>query len=417
MEKGKKNMRNLILVHLESLNYMNYHVNACLFPNLSELEKKSVSFPYYYSTATSTLMVLADLMYGGMLQYEVCDSLDAVPEKYCYKESLFDSLKDKGYRTKALYYPGGSDCINAEKRHVAGFQCELTALLKYEEYIAEIEQILGSQQPFALMLCNTVSNIALNYQVSSTRADSGLDRWKYGYIFMDDCVGTIMKLLEANNLLDNTTIIFYGDHGDEYYMHGNHQGLTHAIEPYNSLIHTPFWIYDNRWAKSEKINDLLCTTDIRMIVEKLLEMPELYFTWEDLEISERSYVIARNAYACQPVRKESFNKGYSLTDGRFLLLVNDSGLAFYDTEMDIYCQNNLLKFFIYDQGILFLNKDLNSSLKYHYKFLINIGAIRQIRQLFYYYKNKLYEEVTKLFQYAGCEEKIKELGFEKIQKL
>ncbi len=410
-------MRNLILMHLESLNYTNYRINSHMFPNLSKIENKSLSFSHYFSTATSTLMVLADLMYGGMLQYEVCDGLDAVPEKYCYKDSLFDSMKNEGYITKVLYYPIGGDCISAEKRHVAGFQCELTSLMKYEEYMLEIEQIMNKQQPFALMLCNTISNIALNYHVSSISADSGLDRWKYGYIFMDDCVGTVMKLLEANNLLDNTSIIFYGDHGDEYYAHGNHQGLTHAIEPYASLIHTPFWIYDKRWGKLENINDLLCTTDIRMIVQKMMEMPESEFVWEDLKIPKRSYTIARNAYACQPMRAESFNKGYSLTDGRFLLLVNGSGLAFYDTEMDVDCQNNLLKFFIYNQGILYLNKDLNSSLKYHYKFLINIGSVRQIRQLFYYYKKRLYEEVLRLFRYAGCEKKIEELEFEKIQNI
>lgn len=408
-------MRNVILMHLESLNYINYHMNQHMFPNLSRYEKMSLSFEHYFSTATSTLMVLADLMYGGMLQYEVCDSLDYIPTDYCYRKSLFDCLKEQGYRTKALYYPGGSDCESAERRHVIGFQCNMIPLLKYDEYMLEIEQTLDESGPFALILCNTVSNIALNYKITGKKSDCGLERWRQGYLFMDHCIKDIMDLLETRKLLEDTTIIFYGDHGDDYYAHGTHQGLTHAIEPYADLIHTPFWIYDSRLNEIGRRNDLICTTDICTIVKKLLELPEESFVWEKLEVTERPYVIARNAYAGQPMRKESFNKGYSLTDGRFLLLVSSEGLAFYDIEMDAGCQNNLLRFFTYEQGILHVNKELHSSLKHHYMHLVNMGTIRQIRQAFYYYKNKLYEEIIVLFRYAGCIEKMKELGFEKIQ--
>lgn len=407
-------MRNLVLIHLESLNMVNYRMNQNMFPNLSYWEKRSLSFPNYFSTATSTLMVIADLLYGGMLQYEVCDSMDSVPERYCYKESMFDDLINRGYEADVLYYLGGADCESAKKRHISGFRKEIKSFQSYEEYILEVKRIMDVGRPFALMLCNVISNVALNHHISCGRLKSGLDRWKDGYQFVDACAGEIMHLLESRDLLKNTTVIFYGDHGDDYYTHGMHGGLTHAIEPYAGLIHTPFWIYDNRLAGDRESDDLISTIDIRDIIEKLLQNLEERFDWGKMNRPVRKYAFARNVYAAQPVRSGSFNKGYSLTDGKLLILVSNNGMEMYDLEMDLLCQNNLLRFFVYEQEILHLKQELNSSLNYHYRYLFDMASIRQIRQAFYFYRKKLIEEVTKLFQHAGCEDKLKELNFEKI---
>ena len=192
------------------------------------------------------------------------------------------------------------------------------------------------------------------------------------------------------------------------------RSLTHAIEPYASLIHTPFWIYDSRLRSSGRNEALLSTIDIRSIAEKLLKLPETVFLWNELGIPKREFAMARNAYAAQPVRKDSFNKGYSITDGRFLFLVNSSGMEFYDIEMDVQCQNNLLKFFVYENGLLRTKRQPGRPLGYHYKFLMNMNTIRQIRQNFYFYRKKLYDKTMELFQYAQCQDGINELNFEQI---
>ena len=76
---GKSKLKkNLLLLHLESLNLLNYKMNRDLFPTVSELEKKCKTFENYYSTATSTLMVVGDLLYGGMNLYEGCDSRKSI---------------------------------------------------------------------------------------------------------------------------------------------------------------------------------------------------------------------------------------------------------------------------------------------------------------------------------------------------
>ncbi len=407
-------MRNLIILHLESLNFVNYRVNRDKYPNLSLWEKKSLTFSEYYSTATSTLMVLADLIYGGMGQYEVCGQLNSIPEKYCYEESVFDRLKDKGYATEVLCFPNDEDFEGAGKRHIAGFRNEMKAFQEYGDYFHEIERVMDGDKPFVMLLADMLSNIAENYMIADGKFMGGLDRRTYGYQYMDACAGKIFDLLEEKNLTDCTSIIFYGDHGDDYFGHGYHKGLTHAIEPYASLVHTPFWIYDNRLEGNKNCSDLISTVDIMNIAEKILDMPEKNFSWDELYIPKRKYVLARNAYAAQPVREGSFNKGYALTDGNFLFMASNNGLEMYDIEMDMQCQNNLLNFFVYDQGILHLHRELNESLSSHYKYIFDMGAIRQIRQKFYYFREKLHEEILALYRSAECEDKMKEINFRQI---
>ncbi len=407
-------MRNFVLIHLESLNYMNYRLNQELFPYLSDMEKKSLSFKNYFSTATSTWMVIGDLMYGGMLQYEVCNSMDCMPEKYCRTESLFDQLKAQGYKTNILSYEiGGGDFESANRRKILGFQNEMKIVQGYKNYIDEVNQAMETE-PFALMVCNFTSNVSFNHCIPHGRFESGLERWKNGYKFMDVHVGDILKLLEKNNLMENTTIIFYGDHGDDYLEHGNHEGLFHAIEPYANLVHTPLFIYDSRLVETEECAALINTTDIRTISEALLKNSCERVSWKDLSIPVRKYTIARNAYAAQPVRIGTFNKGYCITEGKFLIMVSNHGLEMYDIEMDMQCQNNLLKFFTYKNGILQLDKELNDSLKYHYKDFIDMSAIRQLRQAFYFFRKKLLDEIMEIYQYAECEDKLKDLNFEEI---
>lgn len=410
------NMRNLILIHLESLNEMNYRLNRHIFPRLTGWEKRSLCFRNYFSTATSTWMVIADMMYGGMLQYEGNGSLGDVPQKYHYGESLLDSLKGRGYVTRTLVYEnGGGDFEKGNERHLVGFQNKMELVRGYQYYMGEIARTVNKGGPFALLLCNFFSNVAFNRSLPCFKSKSGLDRVEAGYGFIDTWAGQIMELLEREGVLENTTVIFYGDHGDDYYEHGRHSGLTHAVEPYANLIRTPLWIYDGRISGQETYDGLVNTTDIRAMAESLLRMPEGCGKWRSA-MPGRKYSLARNSYAGQPVRSGSFNKGYSLTDGRFLFLVSNHGMEMYDIRIDMQCQNNLLDFFVLRDGILYRDEE-SPRLAYHFTGLMDMGSLRQIRQNFYYFRKRTYLEAGELFCHAGCGEDMGQLNFGEIHYL
>lgn len=407
-------MRNILFIHLESLSNYIYRLHPELFPNLREYEAKSLSFSKYFSTATSTLMVVADILYGQLQQYEGCKSLVDVLDDYPSRQSWLDEMKAKGYNAQALICHCGDDQIEAEKRHMVGFDVQMTIRQNHKEHLDDIRQVIENDTPFALIVCNHTANIAYQKLIPDAWADSGLDRWSKGYQFMDNYVKDIVDMVEQNGKLKDTTIIFYGDHGDEIFSHGLHMGLTHAFEPFADIIHTPMWICDSRLDEVKMIDNLVDATDLRDLANALLAYPEPNLKWDKLNIKKREYTVARGAYAAQPVREDSFNKGYSITDGNFIMIVTSKGLELYDIRMDEGCHNNLLRFFRYDNGILSLDTELNQTLKYHYRALFNMNTIRQIRQNFYYYRNLLREEVGKLYRSVNCEENMREMNFEEI---
>ena len=173
-------MKNLLLLHLESLNTLNYKMNPDLFPTVKKLEKQCIVFDHYYSTATSTLMVIGDLLYGGMKVYEGCTSLAAIPKEYCCSSSLFDDLKKQGYHTGIYIYPDGADRESAENRHIAGFYNQMELLRIYSRYINAFDDKM-IYQPFALMACNYISNLSFGSNVDINNYGTETDYWEAGY--------------------------------------------------------------------------------------------------------------------------------------------------------------------------------------------------------------------------------------------
>lgn len=402
--------KNLLLLHLESLNTLNYKMNPELFPVVKELEKQCIVFDQYYSTATSTLMVIGDLLYGGMKQYECCDSLDTVPKKYCYLSSLFDDLKAQGYHTGIYIYPDGGDRESAELRHIAGFNNQMELIRRYSQYVDQFNRIMNSC-PFALMACNYISNLALSGYVDIGNYGMDTDYWEAGYRCMDRCCEDLLKLLKNKELMDDTIIILYGDHGDDFWGHGLHNGLTHAIEPNNLLIHTPLIIWDGIHRKEPKHDQrLIQTSDLRGMIMALLNGRPIE------NLPERQYVISRNEYAAQPIREESFNKAYSVTEGRYMLMVSVKGLEMYDTKMDPACQNNLLRFFVYENGVLKSNEKNKDFFHFHFLYFWNSREQRILRQKFYELKEILYAQTLELYIAGNRSEKdmLDEMKFEKV---
>lgn len=405
--------KNLLLLHLESLNTLNYKMNPELFPAVRNLEKQCIVFDKYYSTATSTLMVIGDLLYGGMKQYEECDSLAYVPKEYCYSSSLFDDLKEQGYYVGIYIYPEGGDRESAEARHIAGFNNKMELIREYSQYVKTFENIIN-HQPFALMACNYISNFNFVNYVDIGNYSMDTDYWEAGYRCMDCCCGDLLKLLMDHNLMNDTIVVLYGDHGDDYWGHGSHNGLTHAIEPNNLLIHTPLIIWDgNHREEPEHDARLIQTSDLREIIMALLK-------GESIEnLPNRQYAISRNEYVAQPIRAESFNKAYSVTDGRYLLMVSGKGLEMYDTNMDPACHNNVLRFFVYENGILKSDEKITETFRFHFYYFWNNREQRILRQKFYELKKILYNQTLELY-IAGKrdeQEMLGEMNFEKINTI
>lgn len=386
--------KNLLLIHLESLNSINFRNNSYLYPFLSDMYKKCTAYNNYFSTATSTYMVLSDILYGGMEQFEQCNSLNTIPQEYYYSSSLMDELKYEGYNSAILAYPKCDDTKEMNSRNLVGFDNRIVETNNYQEHINNIETIFMSDKPFALLLCNYISNVSMNSLMDIADYPYKMSQWEAAYRAMDKYCQSIIELLEKAKKLNDTIIVFYGDHGDDFYGHGIHKGLTHAIEPYNFLINVPLFIWNPYYEKNVyEDTGIIQSTDMKELIISIMSQ-------EVFEV-KRKYAFSRNEYAAQPLRTESFNKSYSVTDGHYLLIASNKGIEMYDIVRDCACQDNMLSHFCVSDGFLRFDCSQVEVMNIHFPILYSAREQRIIRNKFYELNEVLISEVQTIYKMAG----------------
>ena len=230
---------------------------------------------------------------------------------------------------------------------------------------------------------------------------SYVDYIEAGYRSLDKYCSDVISLLKKYGRLENTVIVVYGDHGDDFWTHGMHAGLTHATEPIEQLIHTPMFIWDGNHYDNVVRQEIVQTIDLFDVVKRIVEDE---ISAENVEIRNREYAFARSEYAAQPVREESFNKGYSVTDGKYILIVTGSGLEMYNTVLDPMCVMNYLEFFIFNDDVLILDSEKVKPFYYHFAIFFSSRQQRIIRDEFYKLHSALIKEMQDIYKSGGCEE-------------
>lgn len=386
--------KNIILLHLESVNNIIYRMNPQLFPNIMRIEREGLSFHKYFSTATSTWMAVSDMLYGGLDQYEGCRALEERPEAFRYRSSLLDDFYGRGYRVGAFAYP----CFELPQMRghlLFGRNVEQGAYASYGDFFHAVRAAMSGGGKYCIFVANTLSNVAEGRHAAPGCRRTGAKRWEDGYRCIDGTVGSVFQALKESGREEDTVVLLYGDHGDDFWGHGFHAGLTHAIEPIAPLIHTPLIVWEKGGRCGEASGSLISTADIRGMVGRMVrgESPEAGLG--------RGFAYSRNAFAAQPVREGSFSKGYSVTDGKTLLLVSPRGLEMYDIEMDPACNFNMLSMFDMEQGMIAFNEESAAGLRFHFSDFMDENQKRHIRQKFYRLRPRLYRYVMERYEAGG----------------
>ena len=97
-------------------------------------------------------------------------------------------------------------------------------------------------------------------------------------------------------------------------------------------------------------------------------------------------------------------------------MVSGKGIEMYDTKMDPACQNNVLRFFVYENGILKSNEKNAEMLGFHFSSFWNSREQRILRRKFYELRNVLHDEALELYIAGGRgeEDMQDEMKFEEI---
>ena len=63
-------MRDLVIIHLESITWQRLAAFPSAFPNLRRLMREALIFDNFFSSATSTLMVVTYLFHGNDFEFD-----------------------------------------------------------------------------------------------------------------------------------------------------------------------------------------------------------------------------------------------------------------------------------------------------------------------------------------------------------
>lgn len=318
--------KNIIFLHLESLNHTIFN-NRQWFPFTNKIYSQSLRLNNFISTATSSLMALSDLLHGDDNTLEHNTHLEENISIHRHGPALFDVLKQYGYTTAGMGYPKNWANVDTIWSETDTFNWYDSAKIMQ----AEMQQVVSRPEPFALYLWNLSSHLCY-YDDIKRGGNNSLERWQRGYQSMDLMVGQTIKMLMENKKLDNTIIIAFGDHGDDFWGHGFNGGYTHGIEPYTPLVHTPAFIFCPGM-KAVDLNHMVSMVDIYNTVLTLLDITPAEATEKHAFAltPQRRFCYSRNLFAQQKSQHggSPLKKGYAITSEHFHLMKVDNQLKMF----------------------------------------------------------------------------------------
>ena len=401
--------RNLVFLHLESISNTILWQYRVELGTVWRMANESLFYTRHVANATSTQMAMYDVLLGNSFINDYSSHYsDKIPYplKWGLVSTYLRNMPEKyDFRVFYLDYYRFEDKLHGEWRVINDPQRYLDEIWSF------ITDAKNAGRPFGLLLYNEVSHMALQdaYKASAT---SFSDRFRRSYQSLDIMIGRIVAMLEELGVMDNTTIVGYGDHGDEFWSHGLNRGFCHCLPPYASLTCTPLFIYE-KGAIPATNDQLACSMDIRETVIKRLypdyappagvpPFDNAPFSGIDLNSGKREFAFSQNLYALQleyddPER--ALSKGYSVTDGIYRLVVTsgggdkrEGGLELFCDRLDPFNSRNLLDFFGLDpRGGIASFKPPSEAVSPEFSLMFNPLAVEALKERYHTLKRVLYD--------------------------
>ncbi|MCK0207772.1 sulfatase-like hydrolase/transferase [Starkeya koreensis] len=337
--------RNLFVFHLESISWQTLNAFPEAFPNLHALMGEARSYRSHFASASSSQMVIAAFLHGN--DFEM-DRAEGIATPAGNNPSLFATLEAAGYRTSLL-------CASAYPqrpllRILAGSLPTAWSTSDFGALLARVEAEVADG-PFAIYVWCQVPHIEANLALASHAAHLD-DLLAGGCAVADNLLGAMVELLRRAGTLDDTTLVAYGDHGDDFGTHGFKSGMLHGTEPYTSLIHTPLVIRDAALAAGTD-HRLVSTVDLAPTCLELLGFaPTLPFVPSGRSVLSgppRGEAFSQNLTANQPdMVDDDVRQCFAAVDRSHALLVTRRGLELYNHRLDPGNHANLLHHFEFD---------------------------------------------------------------------
>lgn len=343
-------MKNLLILHLESISRQRLAAFAAVMPHTMRLLREALVFDNFFASATSTLMVVAALFHGNDFECDTAITFDKMlPEGN--NRHLFRLLRDHGYHPGLICLNGFQHVRPIRLRSWPGDLPPVWATNDFPALFARFDALTDAA-PFAVYVWDLITHIEQSLALAP-QSNGLTDQVRRACAVADDAVGEMRAILERKGLLENTTIVLYGDHGDDPWTHGFKGGMLHGTEPYTGIIWTPLAIRDPGLAPGTT-DRLASTVDIAPTCLALLNVDSPYafpYSGADLLQGAADFAYAQNFTANQvhdPTK--AIAKAFSVTDRTYTLLASPRGLELYAYRLDPGNHCNLLHFFTLDHS-------------------------------------------------------------------
>ncbi|MGD9945405.1 MAG: sulfatase-like hydrolase/transferase [Burkholderiaceae bacterium] len=342
-------MKNLVILHLESISRQCLASFASSFPNTRRLLDESLVFDHFHSSATSTRMVITYLLYGNDFEYDTAMRYEGMRAAGNNRD-LLTLLQGRGYRAEVLCLNG----FHGIRTPLETLAKELPSLWGTNEFSKLFERFdeLTDAAPFAVYVWNLLTHIEHSRSLAPL-SDSLTDQVQRACKIADDAIGVMLATLQRKGLLENTTIVVFGDHGDDYWTHGFKAGMIHGTEPYAGITWVPMAIRDPA-LQAGHTERLASTIDIAPTCLALLgidETPAFAHSGIDLLSGERALAFSQNFTANQGDSAAlGIRQAFAVCDRTHTLLASSRGLELYAHRLDPGNHCNLLHFFELDPG-------------------------------------------------------------------
>lgn len=393
-------MKNLVVLHLESISRQRFSAFGHAFPFLSKLFSEALVFDNYFSSATSTLMAVSYLAHGNDFEFDAEPRFEGM-RPAGNMPHLFSVLRDRGYRVATL-------CLNAfEGQRPHEFNSWPTDLppvveTRHIPALHESFECLTDARPFALNVWNLITHVEQSMALAPY-ADGLTDQLEQSCILADESIRQLVTVLAGKGLLANTTIVIYGDHGDDFWTHGFKSGMLHGVEPSTALIWSPLAIVDPSLTAGRHAG-IASTIDLRATCLALLGIADdavFAPAGIDLLAGTNEFAYAQNFTATQPDNPRlGISRAFSVTDGAYSLLASARGLELYAYRLDPGNSCNLLHFFEpSDGGLRFVDRPGSAG---HFRRALadNRGSLSHIERRFVRLRDALERRLTAKREYA-----------------
>ena len=387
-------MKNLLILHLESISRQRLAAFPGAFPHLSRLMREALVFDRFYSSATSSLMTIAYFFHGNDFEFDVESKFQGMrPARN--NPNFFSTLRARGYHSQVI-------CLNAlqavRPRLLTGLSDDLPEIWGTHDFptlFAKFDALTDSR-PFAIYVWDLLTHVEHSLALASY--SSGLtDQVRRACAVADDAIGALLAILERKEMLESTTIVAYGDHGDDFWTHGFNAGLLHATEPRTDVTWVPLAIRDASLAP-RVTEQLASTIDIAPTCLALagIDAPMPFpFSGRCLLDGESDVVYSQNLTANQPDDPTlEMGQAFAVTDRDHTLVASRRGLALHAHRLDPGNHCNLLHFFtLRDHRLAF---DERARVAEHFRVALqaNQRAVESLEATFHGLRDKLAARVA-----------------------